>query len=220
MPRRLATMLYLATVVAGLVDAVSFLGLSRVFVANMTGNVLFVGFAAASAPGVSVSRSLVALGAFVVGSGLGGRLADALEHRRRSWLVRAFGAETFCFAIALVLDASGDVHSNESRRLVLIAVMAAGMGVQNATAARLALPALTTTVLTRTLTGVAAQIFQRQPDLPLLGRRLLAVAAMLVGATLGALLVLRVGIAAGLGLTVALLAVVTVGSLTVEEQGA
>jgi uncharacterized membrane protein YoaK (UPF0700 family) len=98
--------------------------------------------------------------------------------------------------------------------------MAGGMGVQNVTAARLALPDLTTTVLTRTLTAIAAQIFKRQRDLTLLGRRLLAVAAMLVGATLGALLVLRVDVAAGLALTVALLAVVTVGSLTVEEPGA
>jgi uncharacterized membrane protein YoaK (UPF0700 family) len=220
MERRLATLLYIATVVAGLVDAVSFLGLGRVFVANMTGNVIFVGFAAASAPGISVGRSLVALAAFVVGSGLGGRLADSLEHRWRAWLMRAFGAETACFAVALVLDASGAVHADGSARLVLIALMAGGMGVQNVTAARLALPELTTTVLTRTLTAIAAQVFQRQPDLTLLGRRLLAVAAMLVGATLGALLVLRVDVAAGLALTVALLAVVTVYSLAVEEPGA
>jgi uncharacterized membrane protein YoaK (UPF0700 family) len=219
MPRRLATLLYLATIVAGIADAVSFLGLGRVFVANMTGNVIFVGFAAASAPGISVSRSLVALAAFVVGSGLGGRLADALEHRRRTWLVYAFGAETACFAVALVLDLSGAVHPSGTAGLVLIALMAGGMGVQNVTAVKLALPELTTTVLTRTLTGLAAQLFQRQRNLPLLVRRLLAVVAMLGGATLGALLVLRVDVAAGLGLAVALLAVVTAGSLTVEEPG-
>jgi uncharacterized membrane protein YoaK (UPF0700 family) len=218
MPRRLATLLYLATVVAGAVDAVSFLGLGRVFVANMTGNVIFVGFAAASAPGISLSRSLVALAAFVVGSGLGGRLADALEHRRRTWLVYAFGAETTCFVAALVLDLSGAVHSSGGAILVLIAVMAGGMGVQNVTATKLAVPELTTTVLTRTLTGLAAQLFQHERDLPLLGRRALAVLAMLVGATLGALLVLRVDVAAGLALAVALLVVVTVGSLTVEER--
>jgi uncharacterized membrane protein YoaK (UPF0700 family) len=220
MPGRLAALLYLATVVAGVVDAVSFLGLGRVFVANMTGNVIFIGFAAASAPGVSVSRSLVALAAFVVGSGLGGRLGDALEQRRRAWLLRAFAVETGCFAIALALDASGAAGPGRSARLILIALMAGGMGVQNVTAVKLAVPELTTTVLTRTLTGLAAQIFERRTDLPLLGRRLLAVVAMLAGATLGALLVLRVSVVAGLGLSVALLAFVTVGSLAVEEREA
>ena len=48
------------TVVTGLVDAVSVLSLGRVFVANMTGNVVFVGFALAGAPGFSLSASLFA----------------------------------------------------------------------------------------------------------------------------------------------------------------
>jgi len=217
MARRLATLLYLATVVAGVVDAVSFLGLGRVFVANMTGNVVFIGFGAFSAPGISVTRSLVALAAFVVGSGLGGRLADALEQRRRAWLVRAFGVETACFALALGLDASGAVAPHGDTVLALIVVMAGGMGLQNATAAKLALPDLTTTVLTRTLTGLSTELFHRHPDLRALARRLLAVVAMLAGAALGAVFVLRVDIAAGLGLAVGLLAVVTAGSLAVEE---
>ncbi|GAA4955443.1 hypothetical protein GCM10023238_22610 [Streptomyces heliomycini] len=39
------------TVVTGLIDAVSYMALGRVFVANMTGNVVFLGFALAGAPG-------------------------------------------------------------------------------------------------------------------------------------------------------------------------
>src|SRR3977135_2822359 len=60
------------TFVTGLIDAVSFLGLGHVFTANMTGNVVFVGFALGGAADLSVLRSLAALGAFASGSGVGG----------------------------------------------------------------------------------------------------------------------------------------------------
>src|SRR5258707_15825818 len=62
------------TVLTGVVDAVSILALGRVFVANMTGNVVFVGFALAGAAGFSLAGSLAALAGFVVGARAGGRL--------------------------------------------------------------------------------------------------------------------------------------------------
>ena len=52
------------TVTTGIVDAVSILSLGRVFVANMTGNVVFVGFALAGAKGFSLAASLFALAGF------------------------------------------------------------------------------------------------------------------------------------------------------------
>jgi uncharacterized membrane protein YoaK (UPF0700 family) len=58
------------TVVSGLVDAVSYLGLGHVFTANMTGNVVVLGFAAAGTPGFSVSATLTSLGVFLVGAAL------------------------------------------------------------------------------------------------------------------------------------------------------
>ncbi len=63
------------TLVTGLVDAFSYLVLGHVFVANMTGNVVFLGFALAGAPGFSITASLVAMAAFLVGAGFGGRLS-------------------------------------------------------------------------------------------------------------------------------------------------
>src|SRR4051812_41460328 len=69
------------TVLTGVVDAVSILALGRVFVANMTGNVVFVGFAVAGAAGFSVAASLYGLAGFVLGAGVGGRL------------IRRFGAD-------------------------------------------------------------------------------------------------------------------------------
>jgi uncharacterized membrane protein YoaK (UPF0700 family) len=77
------------TVVTGIVDAVSFLALGRVFTANMTGNVVLLGFAFAGAPGVSISRSAVALLAFLLGAVLGGRLAFD-ESSWRRWADKAF----------------------------------------------------------------------------------------------------------------------------------
>ena len=72
------------TIVTGLVDAVSYVGLGHVFVANMTGNVVFVGFALAGAPGLSVPASLAALGAFLIGAIAGGRIGVRLgAHRGR-----------------------------------------------------------------------------------------------------------------------------------------
>src|SRR5207245_11799235 len=75
---RLPPALLVLTGVTGLVDAVSFLGLGHIFTANMTGNVVFLGFAAAGVPGLSVARSSTSLGAFVAGAALGGRLRAAM----------------------------------------------------------------------------------------------------------------------------------------------
>ena len=60
------------TAVTGLVDAVSFLSLGRVFTANMTGNIVLLAFATAHVSGLSIARSLTALLGFLVGALLGG----------------------------------------------------------------------------------------------------------------------------------------------------
>jgi uncharacterized membrane protein YoaK (UPF0700 family) len=62
------------TLVTGVVDALAYLRLGHVFVANMTGNVVFLGFAAAGAGGLSVP-SLIALACFLPGGIAAGRLA-------------------------------------------------------------------------------------------------------------------------------------------------
>src|SRR4051812_49887058 len=90
------------TVLTGVVDAVSILSLGRVFVANMTGNVVFVGFALAGAPGFSLGASLSALGGFLVGAGVGGLAVDRLgSSRGRLVLVMAGGRVALFFGRAL-----------------------------------------------------------------------------------------------------------------------
>jgi hypothetical protein len=71
----LPPLLVALTVVTGLVDAFSYLTLGHVFTANVTGNIVFLGFALAGAPGFSVAASLTAYASFAAGSVLGGRLA-------------------------------------------------------------------------------------------------------------------------------------------------
>src|SRR5690242_13098305 len=140
------------TVVTGLVDAFSYLRLGHVFVANMTGNVVFLGFSAAGAPGLSVVGSLVAIACFLPGGVLAGRLAARGGDGRLGQLRTATGIQLLLFAAAALVAAQAGVIGSQSR-YALIVLLALAMGIQNATARRLAVPDLTTTVLTLTLTG-------------------------------------------------------------------
>ncbi|MYR21126.1 DUF1275 domain-containing protein, partial [Streptomyces sp. SID6137] len=92
---RLVLVLITLTVVSGLIDAVSYLGLGRVFTANMTGNVVVLGFAAAGAPGFSVPRTATSLCCFLLGAVAGGRVAARFGGggSRRRWARLTLAAE-------------------------------------------------------------------------------------------------------------------------------
>src|SRR3989441_3593424 len=92
-PASLPQLLLVLTVTTGLIDAVSVLGLGRVFTANMTGNVVFLGFALARVPGFSLVRALAALAAFLAGAVIGGRLAIRLAGSRRPRLAAVAARE-------------------------------------------------------------------------------------------------------------------------------
>jgi uncharacterized membrane protein YoaK (UPF0700 family) len=79
-------------------------------------------------------------------------------------------------------------------RYSAIALTALAMGLRNAAVRELKVPDLTTTVLTMTLTGIAADSAIAGRSNPNFSRRLASVIAMLSGAALGALLVLRMGL--------------------------
>lgn len=202
----LPPLLVLLTVVTGLVDAVSYLDLGNVFVANMTGNVVFLGFAVADAGRFSVPASLAAIAAFLIGALAGGRLGAAIGRHRGRLLAVAVLIEMALVGAALVVALAPLDPAGAALRYALIALLALAMGLQNATARRLGVPDLTTTVLTLTLTGVAADSALAGGAGAALGRRLVAVAAMFLGAAIGALLLLHLGIAAALAPALALLA--------------
>jgi uncharacterized membrane protein YoaK (UPF0700 family) len=189
----LPALLLTLTVVTGLVDAVSVLKLGRVFVANMTGNVVFTGFALVGTPGFSLGASLSALGGFLVAAMLYGVLTRRIAGDRALLLLVAGGSEAVLVAGALAITSAGPLGGGH--RSAAAGLLALAMGTQNAAAWRIAVPGMTTTVLTSTLTGIAADLPAGRYG-PALTRRLLAVATMLAGAAAGAWLVLRVSVPA------------------------
>src|ERR1700751_862145 len=86
-------LLLILAVVTGVVDSISILALGRVFVANMTGNVVFAGFAIVGAPGFSLGASLFALAGFLIGAYGGGFITNRVGHDRALHIRAATGAE-------------------------------------------------------------------------------------------------------------------------------
>jgi len=116
----LPPLLLVLTVVTGVVDAASILRLGRVFVANMTGNVVFTGFALARAPGFSLSASLAALAGFLVGA-LGGGSLTSRPGKDRGLLLRAGAAAAGAVGGALLV-----LHAGTAAALGVAAGLLAG----------------------------------------------------------------------------------------------
>jgi uncharacterized membrane protein YoaK (UPF0700 family) len=206
----LPPLLVALTAVTGLVDAFSYLVLGHVFVANQTGNVVFFAFALAGVGGFSATASVTAIGSFAAGALVAGRLGRSLAARRELLLGVTAGIQAILVAEAVTMAALTASPMPAGLRYALIVVLSVTMGAQNATARKLAVPDLTTTVLTLTITGMAA-------DSPLAGatgthlaRRLISVAAMFLGALTGALLVLHVHIVYPLVIALVILAAVAI----------
>ncbi|HWG24351.1 YoaK family protein [Actinospica sp.] len=206
----LPPMMLILTVVTGLVDAFSYLSLGHVFVANMTGNVVFVGFSLVGAAGFSLAASLVALAAFAAGAFVGGRIVHRLRTHRGRMLRLALMTQTVLVLAAYVVAQVVDAPYLAGARYSLIVLLAMGMGVQNVSARALAVPDLTTTVLTMTITGMASDTRAAGGAGGKVGRRALSAVAMLVGALVGAEAVLHGHSALPLLIALALLAADTV----------
>jgi len=201
---RLSFGLLLLTVSTGLIDAVSYLGL-HVFTANMTGNILIMAFAAVGVPGLSVTRSGTSLAVFLVGAVIGGRLNVAFSAKSRSrWVAAAMSVEALLVTAAAVMaGVAGPARPSEYLNHSTIALLALAMGVRNAMVRKLALPDLTTTVLTLTVTGIASDSRLAGGTRPRIATRIASVTMMFLGAAFGAIL-LRYGMAAPLGVCAAI----------------
>jgi uncharacterized membrane protein YoaK (UPF0700 family) len=206
----LPTLLLAVTVTTGIVDAVSVIGLGNVFVALMTGNALFLGFALAGAPGFEAAHNAAALAAFLVGAGIAARIARSFESRtRRPWLLVVALVEGVLLAGAGLLGRGYDMQGLQPRPVfyALIVLSALAMGMRNATAKKLGVPDVTTTVLTLTFTGFASDaatgVFKGA------GRRMASALCLVAGAFIGALLVVRAGVSAALLLAAALVFLAT-----------
>jgi uncharacterized membrane protein YoaK (UPF0700 family) len=194
------------TAVTGLVDAVSFLSLGRVFTANMTGNIVLLAFATAQVPGLSITYSAAALLSFLVGAISGGRImARAGADSQIRFAAQAFLLEdVFLFAASLcAIGYRRDVLEHSFQTFALIALTALAMGTRNAAVRKLAIPDLTTTVLTLTITGIGADSSIANGSNPRLARRVESVVAMFSGAALGAVII-HYSISAALALATAI----------------
>lgn len=185
------------TLVTGLVDAVAFLALGRAFVGNMTGNVVFLGLALGGVEGFAVLPPLLSVAAFAAGAVAGGRVAMRFGAHRGRHIAVALAVEAALMGatFALALGAAS-THAQ-------LALLALAMGVQAATAHRLGVPDLTTTVLTQTLTGLASESVLAGGTGPNQRRRIAALAALACGAALGAALMLWGSLPLALGVALA-----------------
>ncbi len=209
---RLHLLLLLAlTFSTGVIDAVGFLGLDRVFTGNMTGNVVILGMGLAGADHLPIVGPTIALCGFVVGAAIGGRVLWRIP---AGWTPRS----TALFAvvggtlvgIAVVL-ACGNSQKIGVTQYVATGALGMAMGTQAATARHIAVREVTTVVITSTLTGLAAHSLLSDSDKLLWRRRASAVALIGLGAVTGAITLL-VHIALGLVLAGAItLAVAWVG---------
>jgi uncharacterized membrane protein YoaK (UPF0700 family) len=166
--RSVLSVLMVLTFLSGVIDAVCYLGLGRVFTANMTGNVVVLGFAAAGAPGFSTRASLTSLAVFLVGAVAGGRLTG------------------------YVASTAGTVATGWGQ-YATITLLAFAMGIRNAVVRGVSIPHMTTTVLTMTLTGLAADSTVAGGTNQRAVRRAVSAVAMFLGAVVGAALFLNQG---------------------------
>lgn len=191
------------TFVTGMIEAVAFLGLGQVFTAMMTGNVLFLGFGIADAAGSSAWPPIVALSAFVVGGSLGGQIAARWPHRRGRELTAGVLLEVVLIGAAAVLLAVLTVKEGEIAALVVVAIMAFAMGARNTIVRRLGVTELPTNIVFVAVSSFQAGTSMTGASPEHLVPRLSAVAAMLLGAAAGALLI-RIDLAVALGAAAAI----------------
>ncbi|HZR11335.1 MAG TPA: YoaK family protein [Myxococcales bacterium] len=184
--RRWVLSLLLLTFATGLVDAASVLGLGHVFTGNMTGNLLFVGFSLAGAHEVSIAASLLAVAGFIAGAAWGGRIVHG---KGRRVVHRGFAIELTLLAAALAVLV---FRRAAMRDRILLVLLAAALGIQGSVARR-AGSEFSTVVLTSTLLRAATDTARKHARESTL-RRAAAIAAMVAGAVIGALL-LHLGLA-------------------------
>lgn len=146
--------LLLLTFATGLADSISILVLGHVFVANMTGNVIFLGFWLAPRTSVDLTAVVVALPTFVGATILGGRLTRYFGERTRRWLTTVFGIEIALLTGLSILAGAGVLRYDDDTKLIVIGILAVTFGLQHSTARQFGIQELTTTVLTSTIVGL------------------------------------------------------------------
>lgn len=204
------------TLVTGLVDAFSYLVLGHVFVANMTGNIVFI--ALAGAKGFSIPSSIIVLASFVSGTLGAGRIVSRLNLNRGRLLSSIAGLQAIFLAGALILSLVSRTPIASYFAYGLIIALGVSLGMQNSVARKLAVPDLATTVLSLTITGIGEDSRLVGGSGSKVGRRLTPVIAIFFGALLGSLLILYSSIVYPLLIAFSVVAIVALTSRVFSGQ--
>lgn len=191
----------------GVIDAVGFLGLDRVFTGNMTGNVVILGMGLANVADLPVLGPLMALLGFITGAAFGGR---TLSRSETGWSIKTTGMLLVVASVQTTLAIITLANSSLSRpsTTVLVATLGIAMGLQAATARHIAVQDVTTVAVTATIAGLAADTATGRKGLAYWRRRISAILLIGLGACTGALLI-QLHISVGLALAALITVTVT-----------
>ena len=179
-------MLLILTFSTGMVDAIGYLGFDKVFTGNMTGNVVVLGMGLGGADNVPVLRPALALGFFMVGAALGGRVLGRIGeawHHRTTVIFSAVAVGCAALSIFVAVTPNPEVGVPGT---IFTSVLSALMGAQATAARKMKIADVTTVVVTSTIVGLASDSKLAGGNSANWIRRLLAVVLILCGAVLGA----------------------------------
>lgn len=202
-PDGIPTVLMVLTGLSGVIDAASYLGMGRLFLGKMTGNVETIGWSAAGIPGVVFMTAAAALAVFLLGAVAAGRLSRRLRQHRRRWVAVALAVEAVLLLVALITAVTIQADFRTAGQFWLIEVLALAMGFRNGTTRKLAEPDMNTTLITGNLADLAADSALAGGHSRRQMRRLGVVVSMLVGAAIGGYLYAHDGLLAPLALAAA-----------------
>jgi uncharacterized membrane protein YoaK (UPF0700 family) len=204
------TLMLVLTFSTGVVDAIGYLGLDKVFTANMTGNVVILAMGLTGQDGLPIVGPIVALAGFVVGATLAGRFLRGVPkgwHPRDTWVLSIVA---LLLLIALIPTAFvTSTPADPGIGLPVTALLAVAMGMQAGAARHIAVTDVTTVVITSTLAALAFDSRFGRSTGQTWFRRLAAVVLLALGALSGAALLL-IAFWLGLALAAVLLVVVAV----------
>jgi len=180
-------LLVLLTLTTGAVDASCFLSLGHVFSSVITGNLILIGVAAATQSGSLAAYSGTALAGYSAGVLIGAPIATRRASGGETWPLRVTVTLVAEFCVLAGFSAGWELAGGSpgsTARLLLIAALAAAMGIQSAAVRELG--GMSTTYLTGTLTAVITEVATRDRS-PGFARSLGVLAAVVSGAVAGGL---------------------------------
>lgn len=195
-PFRREVLLTLTTIQTGILDAAIYASLGRVFVANMTGNIVLLGLAIATLRfDADFLPTCVSLVAFFIGGMVTGILERLTRQRDGSHTRIFFTTMTLVDSIlnftsaALIYTNVIQTQTTGEMRLIIFGLLATGQGSQLVLTKRAGLPAFANAVITNTYVDLSTDphLFHLWgPGTRERNRRAISILSLLAGAVIGA----------------------------------